>query len=91
VQNKTKEYNTALFNHWLAKNEEFFFYIDGHVLIYYGYASLPKVKAVARVPPLGVLFPLPSTSYPAHLTPLIFNLSSFVVELFILTCLLSLS
>ena len=48
VQNKAKEYNTELFNHWLPKNEELFFYIDGHVRIYYGYAANLPVKYISR-------------------------------------------
>ena len=48
VQNKAKEYNTELFNHWLPKNEALFFYIDGHVRIYYGYAASLPVKYISR-------------------------------------------
>ena len=48
-QHKAKEFNTLLFNHWLGNDaDEFFFYIDGHVRIYYGNkANLPK-KYVSR-------------------------------------------
>ena len=48
-QHKAQEYNTLLFNHWLGDDSnEFFFYIDGHVRIYYGYkANLPK-KYISR-------------------------------------------
>ena len=48
-QHKAQEYNTLLFNHWLGgDSNEFFFYIDGHVRIYYGYkANLPK-KYISR-------------------------------------------
>lgn len=47
-QYKAQQYNTALFNHWMADSSDFFFYIDGHVRIYYGHkANLPK-KYVSR-------------------------------------------
>lgn len=47
-QHKAREYNTVLFNYWLGDANEFFFYIDGHVRIYYGHkANLPK-KYVSR-------------------------------------------
>lgn len=48
-QHKAKEYNTLLFNHWLGDDDnESFFYIDGHVRIYYGHkANLPK-KYISR-------------------------------------------
>lgn len=48
-QHKDKEYNTLLFNHWLGDDDnESFFYIDGHVRIFYGYkANLPK-KYISR-------------------------------------------
>jgi hypothetical protein len=47
-QHKAKEYNTILFNYWLGDTDDFFFYIDGHVRIYYGHkANLPK-KYVSR-------------------------------------------
>ena len=48
-QHKAKEFNTLLFNHWLGSDpNEFFFYIDGHVRIYYGHkAHLPK-KYISR-------------------------------------------
>jgi hypothetical protein len=47
-QYKAKELNTALFKYWLGDTNSFFFYIDGHVRIYYGHkANLPK-KYVSR-------------------------------------------
>ena len=47
-QHKAKEYNTVLFNYWLGDTKDFFFYVDGHVRIYYGdKANLPK-KYVSR-------------------------------------------
>lgn len=47
-QHKAKEFNTVLFNYWLGNTNDFFFYIDGHVRIYYGHtANLPK-KYVSR-------------------------------------------
>ncbi len=47
-QNKAKEYNTLLFNHWIKDESEFFFYIDGHVRIYYGHKAHLPAKYVSR-------------------------------------------
>jgi len=47
-QNKAKEYNTLLLNHWLKDEDEFFFYIDGHVRIYYGHKANLPLKYVSR-------------------------------------------
>jgi len=47
-QNKAKELNTVLFNHWLKDGDEFFFYIDGHVRIYYGHKANLPVKYISR-------------------------------------------
>ena len=47
-QNKAKEYNTLLLNHWLSDEDEFFFYIDGHVRIYHGHKANLPAKYVSR-------------------------------------------
>ena len=47
-QNKAKEYNTLLLNHWLSDEDEFFFYIDGHVRIYHGHKTNLPVKYISR-------------------------------------------
>lgn len=42
-QNKTDELHKQLFEHWIEKMPELFFYIDGHVRVYHGTkANLPK-------------------------------------------------
>jgi len=42
-QAKTDELHTVLFHSWVEKMPELFFYIDGHVRVYYGdLANLPK-------------------------------------------------
>lgn len=48
TQHKAKDYNTLLLNHWLAGEDEFFFYIDGHVRIYYGNKANLTVKYISR-------------------------------------------
>lgn len=47
-QGKAKEYNLGLAKEWMANEQCVFFYVDGHVKIYYGKkAHLPK-KYIAR-------------------------------------------
>ncbi len=48
AQHKAKEYNTLLFTHWLHGQQEFFFYIDGHISIYNGYKANLPAKYVSR-------------------------------------------
>lgn len=48
TQNKAKDYNGLLLNHWLQNEDEFFFYIDGHVRIYYGHGANLPAKYVSR-------------------------------------------
>jgi hypothetical protein len=48
VQHKAWEYNTVLLHHWLGENDEFFFYIDGHVRIYYGHKANLPLKFISR-------------------------------------------
>jgi len=48
TQHKAKDFNTLLFNHWLPGGDEFFFYIDGHVHIYYGHKANLTVKYISR-------------------------------------------
>ncbi len=47
-QNKAKQYNTLLLNHWLSDEDEFFFYIDGHVRIYHGHKANLPAKYISR-------------------------------------------
>lgn len=47
-QTKAKELNTVLLNHWLGDEGEFFFYVDGHVRIYYGHKANLPVKYISR-------------------------------------------
>lgn len=50
AQGKAQDYNTILFQHWLPAEAEdnFYFYVDGHVRVYHGsQGNLPK-KYVAR-------------------------------------------
>jgi len=49
TQYKAKDFNTLLLNHWLPSGgDEFFFYIDGHVRIYYGNKANLTVKYISR-------------------------------------------
>ena len=48
AQNKAQQYNGILLNHWLKNEDEFFFYIDGHVRIYYGHGASLPLKYVSR-------------------------------------------
>ncbi len=42
-QHKASEFNQALSQEWISREEASFFYIDGHVRVYHGYqANLPK-------------------------------------------------
>lgn len=47
-QNKAREYNTLLLSHWLKDEDEFFFYIAGHVCIYHGHKANLPAKYVSR-------------------------------------------
>lgn len=48
AQGKAKEYNLSLAKEWMANEQCVFFYVDGHVKVYYGKkANLPK-KYIAR-------------------------------------------
>jgi hypothetical protein len=40
--------NTLLLNHWLSVEDEFFFYIDGHVRIYHGHKANLPAKYISR-------------------------------------------
>ncbi len=48
TQHKARDFNTLLLNHWLPGGDEFFFYIDGHVRIYYGNKANLTVKYISR-------------------------------------------
>jgi hypothetical protein len=48
TQHKASNFNTLLLNHWLPGGDEFFFYIDGHVRIYYGNKANLTVKYISR-------------------------------------------
>jgi hypothetical protein len=48
TQHKAKDFNLLLFNHWLPRGDEFFFYLDGHVRIYYGHKANLTVKYISR-------------------------------------------
>jgi hypothetical protein len=42
-QKKATEFNQALSQEWINKEEPLFFYVDGHIRVYHGYlANLPK-------------------------------------------------
>jgi len=47
-QQKAKEWNTALAQKWVNKEETSIFYIDGHVQVYHGYKAHLGKKHVAR-------------------------------------------
>ena len=47
-QQKARNFNEHLLNHWLDKEECIYFYVDGHVRIYYGSQAQLTSKYVSR-------------------------------------------
>jgi len=47
-QQKARDFNEHLLNHWLDKEECIYFYVDGHVRIYYGSQAQLTSKYVSR-------------------------------------------
>lgn len=47
-QSKANAFNKLLLNHWLQGEDDFFFYIDGHVRIYFGNKANLPVKYISR-------------------------------------------
>jgi len=48
VQNKALDFNRHLLNQWLNKEACIYFYVDGHVRIYYGHQAQLTTKYVSR-------------------------------------------
>ena len=48
AQHKARDFNTLLFNYWMRDENEFFFYIDGHVRIYHGHKANLPLKYISR-------------------------------------------